>query len=263
MEEEELQKAYFEQQLQGAATDTSLKQMQQQMMLEDREKGLAEEQLEVNEIILDLYQLITGKKVKINDDGTTSWEEPDSNYLKIFSEYGIQKIMHLIKNYINKNTLLSNFSEEQINRIMLRVTTELNDLILLKYEDFFFTPDFEQCKTILEERMANKKKLRMYAAEILKKPITDEQAEAEVKKEMERGIELEMQKIREEERKRRLKEYGSITSYIEDQIYATLNRAWKGEERGSLRRHATFSDVRTTGAMPIQKKGGVFGWLKD
>jgi len=266
MNEEQAEGIYAEQQVQGTTADAGLKQTQQaqqQILLEEREKGIAEAQLEVNEIILELYQIIEGKKLRIGEYGQMEWGKADGTYLKIFSEYGVQKIMHIVKNYINKNTLLSNFNTEQINKVMLTVTTELNDLILLKYEDFFHVPSFEECKTILEERMKTKEDLRKYALELMGKEVNSDEVKREIKEEMERGIEHEIQKIREEERRRRLKEYGSITSYIEHQILTTLNRAYKGEERGSLRRHTSLSEVSTTG-MPQTPKvgGGIFPWSK-
>ena len=45
-------------------------------------------------------------------------------------------------------------------------------------------------------------------------------------------------------------------------VEATHNRAWKGEERGSLRRHFNISEV-IGGKSPIpESKGGFFGWGK-
>ena len=46
-------------------------------------------------------------------------------------------------------------------------------------------------------------------------------------------------------------------------VFATLNRAWKGEERGSLRRHTNISEV--IGQSPrqqMQETGGIFRWFK-
>jgi len=45
-------------------------------------------------------------------------------------------------------------------------------------------------------------------------------------------------------------------------VEATHNRAWKGEERGSLRRHFNISEV-IGGKSPMpEKQGGFFGWGK-
>ena len=51
-----------------------------------------------------------------------------------------------------------------------------------------------------------------------------------------------------------------IFTQLKALVEATHNRAWKGEERGSLRRHFNISEV-IGGRSPMeQKRGGIFGW---
>ena len=76
-------------------------------------------------------------------------------------------MMKLIISYVNKNKLLSNYSHEEIMKSMLDFTTELNDKVLLKYETLFYTPTFEECKSILESKISEKAKIKQYALEIL------------------------------------------------------------------------------------------------
>jgi len=52
-----------------------------------------------------------------------------------------------------------------------------------------------------------------------------------------------------------------IIVQLEIIVFATLNRAWKGEERGSLRRRMNVSElIGASSSRPQQPKGGFFSW---
>jgi len=54
-----------------------------------------------------------------------------------------------------------------------------------------------------------------------------------------------------------LSEFELLFEQLSQLVYATLNRAWKGEERGSIRRHTNISEI--IGARPQQQQeGGLF-----
>lgn len=235
---------------------------QQQLMFQEQEKGLAEEQLDVELIINYIYNLLQGKELKDNGQGIKEWVEPLDARRKILSDWGIQRIMQIVRFHINKNTLLSNFNEEQINRLMYHFTTEMNDIVLLKYERLFQSPSFEECKRIIEEKLDQKEKVKMFAMELIGQTPDKAKIKKELADEMEGRIEREIEKINIMERKERIKEYGLLLWEIEQAVYSTLNRAYGGKERDTLRKHASFSEVRTV--QPEQKKsGGAFGWLKS
>jgi len=50
---------------------------------------------------------------------------------------------------------------------------------------------------------------------------------------------------------------------LEAAVYATYNRAWKGEERGSLRRHSSFSEIFSPNPPSQNKRGGIFNWRRN
>jgi hypothetical protein len=50
---------------------------------------------------------------------------------------------------------------------------------------------------------------------------------------------------------------------IEQAVYSTLQRALGGKERDTLRKHANFTEVRALQPDNMQKKGGMFSWLKS
>ena len=234
----------------------------QQYYLEEKERGLAEVQLEVDSIKEDIFHLLQQDVYKTHN-GKTDWISLEDLKQRTLSDWGVDRIMQIIHFYVNKNTLLSNFSAEQIDRIMLRFMSELNDLVLLKYQNLFRHLTFEECKEVILERIENKKKLRMFAYEIIGKDFNEKEIKTKLLHEIEKNIEEEIQKVRNEKLKEKIREYGSLISQLEIIVFATLNRAWKGEERGSIRRHTNISEL--IGGRPQQQqksKGGLFGWGK-
>ena len=240
----------------------SASQTQQQAMFQEQERGLAEEQLDVNETIFNLYNLLQGKRIKFDKNGKRTWDENIDVNLRILSDEGIQELMKLIISYINKNKLLSNYSHEEIMRAMFDFTTELNDKVLLKYETLFYEPTFEECRVILEKKLSDKAKIQAYAYEILGQSPDIKQIKKELIYDIEARLEKEIQKIQDEERSRRIKEYGTVVLIIEHQVLDTYMRAEGGQERSSLRRHAQFTEVRALQPENPNKKGGMFSWLK-
>ena len=78
---------------------------------------------------------------------------------------------------------------------------------------------------------------------------------------MEITLEKEMEKTRRDTKKEKIRDYGLIIVQLEIIVFATLNRAWKGEERGSLRRHMNVSELIAPRQNPAQQnKGGAFSW---
>jgi len=237
-------------------------QAQQQLLMQEQERGLAEEQLDVEDIIDRIYNLLQGRELKDLGQGK-EWIESSTKGMKVLSDWGIQRVMQIIRFHINKNTLLSNFREEQINRLMYDFTTELNDLVLLKYKQLFREPTFEECKKIVENRLLEKQKIKMFSNEVLGLNSNEEQIKTDLLLELEGRIEYEIGKIRDDERKEKIKEYGLLLSEIEQSIYSTINRALGGKERETLRRHAQFSEIRALQPESMQKKGGMFSWLRN
>lgn len=247
----------------GQVGDNASRNAQAQYYFQEAERGLAENQLDVEEILSEIYHWLRQDIKEENENGKIEWKTIKDSKQRTLSDMGVDKIMGKLHFYINKNTLLSSLDEIQINRIMLRFVKELNSLLFLKYQVIFKQLTFEECREILNERIEGRKKMRKYAIEILGKTADEEQIHREVLKEMEAKIEKEMEKIREEKRKEQIREYGSIMAQLEHIVFFCLNRAYRGEERASIRRHTNISEV--VGARPIQEpKGrGIFKWGRD
>lgn len=232
-----------------------------QYYLEEKEKGIIDVQLEVDSIKTDIYHLLKQDKIVFDEESQKINYEVIDESKRTLTEWGVERLMQVIHFYINKNTLLTNFDAAQIQRIMLTFMREINDLVLLKYEYLFRQPTLKECKEILEEKIAYKKSIRRLTSEFLGKEIDEEEVTKDIMKEFEQKIESEIQKIKEKKIEENIREYGLMIAQLEIIVYATLNRAFRGEERGSIRRHTQISElIGTKTPLPHQSKGGIFSW---
>ena len=260
MEQEDVERYANQTAIQGQAGQNAAASAQAQFYNQEKELGLADAQLEVDTIKEDIFHLLR-QDIKELEKGKMKWVDLKSQKERTLSDWGVDRIMQVIHFYINKNTLLSNFSEEQINRLMLKFIKELNDLILLKYQILFREPSFEECKEIILKKLDNRKKMKLFSLEVLGQKGDDKKIKEELLEEAEATLEKEMEKVRKETKKEKIRDYGLIIVQLEIIVFATLNRAWKGEERGSLRRHMNVSELVGSKPIPMQQnKGGVFSW---
>jgi len=249
--------------LQGQQQQSALVGAQQQTILAEEERGLAETQLDVETIISRIYHLLRQDVYREKQDGTCEWTVLVNQQARTLSDWGVDRIMQVVNFYINKNNLLSNYDEKQINRIMKQFLVALNNLMLHKYEILFNEPSFEECKRILQERLDNKKKVKVFASELLGIKADEAAIEKELMDELEKRIEYEFEKVKVEKRKENIREYELIIVQLDAIVYAAYNRAYRGEERGSIRRHTNISEIIGKPMQnPNQNKGGAFGWLR-
>lgn len=261
MNEEQYEEVSQNTAIAGQLGQAAQSQAMAQHYLQEQEKGLAETQLEVETIISKIYHLLKQDVLKEQEDGRLDWESILTTK-RILTDWAVDKFMQIINFYVNKNTLLSNYNEEQINRLMYRFTTEINDIIFLKYETIFRKLSFKECKDILIQRLDEKAQLKTFALEVAGKVPDEKKIKEDLLEEIEMRIEKEISKIRQEKLKEAIREYGLMTAQLETIILATFNRAWKGEERGSIRRHSQITEVLGNPRSSQQDRGGMFRWLK-
>lgn len=245
---------------QGTLLANQNKQLQYEM--EESEKNLAEAQLDCNETLQKIYHLLKQDVLKPNEDkgGILEWTPLDDIKKRVLTEEGVDKIMQIMQSYINKETLLSNFDNVMINRRMLEFSLAFSGNFFMKYEIYFRTPTLEECQKILQNRIAHKVKLRVMNAQLMNKEADEKKIRANILHELEPHIDYEIGKIKQQKTKENLREFEMLFVQLKALVEATHNRAWKGEERGSLRRHMNISEV--TGVRPqMQEKKG-FGWFK-
>jgi hypothetical protein len=234
----------------------------QDIVMQQEEKGMISEQLDVSDILDNMYYLLKGFVLKRDEStGVMSWHKPDNNDMIILSDYGVNYILGAVQWYVNKNTLLSNYEEEVICEKMDDFATTLSDNIFMDYENMFCYPTLQDCKDEIERRIKRKidvKKLSQdlmseYSSVTKVKQKTDDEFKQEVLKEMEGRIEHEFEVIKQQKLKSKLKRFESIIRFVQDTVHSAYNRAWKGQERRTLREHIQISENRGGFQMSEQK----------
>lgn len=233
------------------------------MQLQDQETNLVKEQLSLSNEIETIEHLLRGEVLK-RVNGVQDWVKPEDSSMIILTEHGVHLIMNTILFYLNKNTLLSNYTEEIIAQKMEDFATALADVIFMEYEKVFNYPTFEQCKKELNERLERKKELRKFALELVGKEINEEEIKKEFIKEIEGNIEREISKIKEQIIKNKLKRFELLIRVVQDCVHSTYLRALNGQERRTLRQHITVTE-NVGSAMPIhtgRSSKGVMGMFR-
>lgn len=123
---------------------------QQGMFQDQKERTLIQDQLDLAPELERIEHLLRGHVIRKDEHGNEEWTEPESDDFKILNEYGVHLIMNIISFYINKDTLLSNYDEDTILQKMEDFSTDLADLIFMKYKEMGMdTPDKRKSFAIL------------------------------------------------------------------------------------------------------------------
>jgi hypothetical protein len=268
MNEEEKTRIILNQQERETASKqqtAQLTQTQQALLLGEQERSMIKDQLDLSEELERIEHLLKGDILKRDSRGQLIWEAPEDSEMIILSEHGIHLIMNSISFYINKNTLLSNYDETTINAKMEDFASDLNDTVFMEYEKVFKYPTFEDCKKVLEARIENKTKLREFAYEMVGKEIKEGEVKKEIINELEGEIEREIDKIKEQIIKNKLKRFALIIREVQDAVHSTYLRAWKGDERRTLRQHINISEIKGGNISPQREPSRLnpINWVRS
>lgn len=95
--------------------------------------NLVKWQLDIKEELQRIERLIRRQKLTIDDHGNERWKDPETSS-QLFNEKGINDILNWLNWYLNKNIILSNFSEDDIKARVEELGLELNSYIYCNYE---------------------------------------------------------------------------------------------------------------------------------
>lgn len=253
-EQQTIQKLYAqyeEEQLRRLETQNALSKMSI-VPQSQNELNIVTQQLDLSQELDRLYHLINGHVIR-KDTTSEYWDDPDDDRLKTFSEYGAKQIFNYILFYINKNTLLSNFTEDMINEKMMDFGNELNDWIHNMYEFIFYYPSPE--KMFREKLEIISKNPSSYPHLIL----MDNEGNNVIDEETLYAKCIEWSKY---ELQIRLRHFPLIMTVVTDSVHATMLRALNGEERDSLRKYMQIHQNISSNPLESQPKGLFGGLLK-
>lgn len=133
IEMDDLQKSYTQTQISSIQDPRHNSQLSR--FASKAEENLIRWQLELNDILERAEHILRGD-VPSFKDGHVIWDKnpnPDTNVL---NEYGVQEIMKILSMYVNRNTILSDYSNYEINLKVYDFGCDLNNLIFMRSEDF-------------------------------------------------------------------------------------------------------------------------------
>lgn len=97
-------------------------------------EDIARWQLELNDILEKVEHSLKGDVV-VFENGQLIWKDNPNPKENTLNKKGVQIIMRLLTKYINRNTILSDYTAEEINFKVLDFGKRLNNLIFMKYEE--------------------------------------------------------------------------------------------------------------------------------
>jgi hypothetical protein len=81
--------------------------------------------------------LLRGHEIGFDDRGNIMWKQTKDSAQKMLTEYGVQEILKILSMYLNRNTILSNYTNDVINEKVYDLGIDLIDLMYMKYEYMF------------------------------------------------------------------------------------------------------------------------------
>lgn len=203
-------------------------------------ENLIKWQLDLEEYLDKVYHLLKGHQIKQDAEGNLIYAEPEDEDLKPFNEFGTHLVMNLIQFYLNRNTILSNYSDDEIKCKVLDFGIRLSDLIHNRYEDMMMTTNFETefAKLYPDLILERDEKGKMFYILNEKKFLVDEEMTEAVNRRLDEHIlgKLKMAEI--------------ICGAIVDNVHSAFNRALNGQELKSLREARTVSQSDNGQRMP-------------
>lgn len=110
------------------------------------DNNLIQHQLETSEMLSKIEHFLKGETMGIDADGNEDWIKQENDELVLFNEYGVNSIMLIIGNYIDKNTILSRYDEMRINEILADLGDELSRFIFCNYEMMGMDTEFKKTR---------------------------------------------------------------------------------------------------------------------
>lgn len=92
-------------------------------------------QLELNDILERADHILRGD-VPAVENNEVIWRQNPNPQDNCLNEVGVQEIMKRLAMYVNRNTILSDYTNEEIHIKIFDFTRELNNLIFMNYEKF-------------------------------------------------------------------------------------------------------------------------------
>ncbi len=112
---------------------------------EKKDGNILHLQISTDEMLAKLEHFYKGEVLTIDDDGE-HWDAPENRDLITFNEFGVSSLMEIITKYIDRNTILSYYTEQRIYEILGDLGDELVLFILCNYVKLGMDTYFKKTK---------------------------------------------------------------------------------------------------------------------
>lgn len=106
-------------------------------------QNLVEWQLDFRKELIDIERLLRKQRLVKDKQGNLVYVDPPADE-QLLNERGVQAIMELLRWYLNKNIILSNFDDNSIKQRLKQFGNALRRLIFLNYIDFGLDTPYKQ-----------------------------------------------------------------------------------------------------------------------
>lgn len=97
-------------------------------------------------LLLDKLEHFYRGDIKRELNGDVFWEAQENKDLVTFNEFGVTSMMEVISKYIDRNTILSHYSEERIYEVLADIGDDLITFILSNYKQLGMDTYFKKTK---------------------------------------------------------------------------------------------------------------------
>lgn len=118
--------------------------------------NLIQYQIDTGDMLSKIEHFLRGEYISTDKEGNEFWARPTimnekeetviDEKLILFNDYGVNAIMSIIGNYIDKNTILSRYDELRINEILADLGDELANFIYCNYETMGMNDNFKKTR---------------------------------------------------------------------------------------------------------------------
>ncbi len=123
--------------------------------------NLIQYQIDTGEMLGKIEHFLRGEYIATDGEGNEYWAKPtikvkvegseelvemtDTNLI-LFNDYGVNSVLSIIGNYIDKNTILSFYDEMRINEILADLGEELANFVYCNYETMGMDTSFKKTR---------------------------------------------------------------------------------------------------------------------
>lgn len=176
MEDQDFLQRLEEERIELTNKNNELKQALSGVSYQGQEgSNLIEFQIDTGEMLGKIEHFLRGEYISIDDEGNETWAKPlkkikvkikktkivkgkrittekeeekevINHDLILFNDYGVNAVLSIIGNYIDKNTILSFYDEMRINEILADLGDELANFIYCNYEKMGMDTEFKKTR---------------------------------------------------------------------------------------------------------------------